>query len=204
MLLLLVVVDFTMVGFAMVLLVVTVTFTVNTQSSVLGSTDVANKEFGVAFLVYQLDIGREIEGDEDAALLNILEVNNAGITAGERGMNADLSVLVSQVEFDGGGSLCDGYADDGVRLDMMANLALGKEKTRNTKENEDGQEPANGPTDGAPLLFLAIAAGSGTPVATEPAPEAALCWSTNNEFDVGLVGGDSLVDDGVFLVDGVF
>jgi len=65
---------------AMCLSMSTMTLAVNAQSGVLGSTDVADEEFSVAFRIGQLEVLREVEGDEDAALLDLLGVNNASIT----------------------------------------------------------------------------------------------------------------------------
>jgi len=172
---------------------------VNAQSSVLGTVDVAGKELGLTLFVEQSGSGGEDEGDDGAVVGEVGRVEDVSVTTGQGRVDADLRVLVER-QLDGGGGLGNGNASDGMSLDVVTDLAPGQEEARDTEKDKDGQEPANGSADGAPLFLLASAGAPGT---AELAPEGAPL--TNDELDVRLVDGlgDGLVDDGLLLVDRV-
>jgi len=156
---------------------------VDSKTDEVGAGDVANERAGFGSIGGQFGVLRNIKGNYDSSVLDVIRVGDVGVTAEKRRMDANASPLIGQGELHGGGGILERHADDCVKLPVTANMMPGKEETAEANDEDEGQEPLDRTANGALLPLVASRRALAT---AESAPEARF-RSADNELDVGFV-----------------
>jgi hypothetical protein len=127
---------------------------------------------------------------------DLVRVSDLDVVGSERRVETEVGAEVGQRKVDGGGSIGDGNTDDWVHLLELVDMMPRGEETDQAEQQADGEEPPDGPTNGAARLGLSVGVAAR---ATESAPEASTAASlrsgltTDGELDVGFVEWEVLL-----------